>query len=142
MGAAFLVKITILPALCCLGLYSFAALLSRPSDALQRHSAFYLSFLRVLAVVCLVYHLTTGDWLFQFKSEVSDAYIAVGGARSSWWSRQLVFDLAPESIPSHWHLTYQEHGKRLPWRPSNLRVYLRFRMNGEASTRDQRFCDS
>jgi hypothetical protein len=55
--------------------------------------------------------------------EISDAYIAVGGARSSWWSRELVFDLAPESVPSHWHLTYQENGKRLPWRPSNLRVY-------------------
>ena len=55
--------------------------------------------------------------------DISDAYVAVGGSRSSWWSRQEVFDLAPESVPSHWHLAYQENGKRLPWRPSALRVY-------------------
>jgi hypothetical protein len=50
-------------------------------------------------------------------------YVAVGGARSFWWSRDEVVDVEPEARPPHWILTYEVSGRRLPWRPTNLRVY-------------------
>lgn len=56
-------------------------------------------------------------------TDVEGGYIAVGGARSFWWSRELVLDVEPEAVPRHWILTYEVAGRKRPWRPSNLRVY-------------------
>ena len=55
--------------------------------------------------------------------DVQQAYVAVGGARSFWWSRDEVLDVAPEEVPPHWILTYEVATRKRPWRPSNLRVY-------------------
>jgi hypothetical protein len=76
MVAAFLVKITILPALVALGLYSLIAVGTRGWTAGARHAAFYLTFAAGLAVICLGYYLKTGDPLWQFRSELAyyDAY--------------------------------------------------------------------
>lgn len=52
-----------------------------------------------------------------------DSYVAVGGARSFWWSRDLVFDVPPQRVPANWVLAYEVPGRRMPWRPTNLRVY-------------------
>ena len=57
------------------------------------------------------------------QNDLRDCYVAVGGARSFWWSRDEVFDITPEA-PPHWILTYQVPGAIRPWRPSNLRVYF------------------
>jgi uncharacterized membrane protein YhaH (DUF805 family) len=56
-------------------------------------------------------------------AELRDCYVAVGGARSFWWSRDRVFDITAQA-PPHWTLTYQVSGKVRPWRPSSLRVYF------------------
>jgi 4-amino-4-deoxy-L-arabinose transferase-like glycosyltransferase len=56
-------------------------------------------------------------------AELSDCYVAIGGARSFWWSRGLVVDLPPDAIPAHWVLAYEVAGQQRPWRPTNLRVY-------------------
>ena len=53
----------------------------------------------------------------------ADSYVAVGGARSFWWSRGLVFDVDVSEVPRHWVLAYEVPGLKVPWRPSNLRVY-------------------
>jgi 4-amino-4-deoxy-L-arabinose transferase-like glycosyltransferase len=50
-------------------------------------------------------------------------YVAVGGARSFWWSRDEVLDVEAGVRPPHWILTYEVPGRPFPWRPSNLRVY-------------------
>ncbi|MPZ20806.1 MAG: hypothetical protein GEV06_23285 [Luteitalea sp.] len=57
------------------------------------------------------------------QADLRGCYVAVGGARSFWWSRDMVFDVAPEMLPPHWVLTYEVAGRKLPWRRSNLRVY-------------------
>jgi hypothetical protein len=56
-------------------------------------------------------------------AELSDCYVAAGGARSFWWSRTFVVDLDPETVPAHWIKTYEVPARKRPWRPSNLRVY-------------------
>jgi hypothetical protein len=56
-------------------------------------------------------------------SELRNCYIAAGGARSFWWSRDQVFDITAEP-PPHWILTYQVSAPIRPWRPSALRVYF------------------
>jgi hypothetical protein len=70
MLAAFLVKISLLPVVCAIALYSFIALRTRPAVVLQRHSLFYLTLLAGLCCVCLAYYVKTGDFFWQFKSEV------------------------------------------------------------------------
>jgi hypothetical protein len=57
------------------------------------------------------------------RMELRDCYVAVGGARSFWWSRDEVLDIAAETRPPHWVLAYEVPGRPAPWRPSNLRVY-------------------
>ena len=57
------------------------------------------------------------------QMDVQQAYVAVGGARSFWWSRDEVLDIAPEELPPHWILTSEFAARKRPWRPSNLRVY-------------------
>jgi 4-amino-4-deoxy-L-arabinose transferase-like glycosyltransferase len=57
------------------------------------------------------------------QNDLHDCYVAVGGARSFWWTRDLIFDILPEA-PPHWILTYQVPGAIRPWRLSNLRVYF------------------
>lgn len=52
-----------------------------------------------------------------------DSYVVVGGARSAWWDHGLVFDVRPENVPTNWVLTYVVPGLRVPWRPTDLRVY-------------------
>ena len=69
MTAAFLVKITMFPALCALGLYTLAALRRRPGAVLSRQAPFYLTFLAGLAAICLTYYVLKGDPLWQFKAE-------------------------------------------------------------------------
>jgi 4-amino-4-deoxy-L-arabinose transferase-like glycosyltransferase len=56
-------------------------------------------------------------------TELRNCYIAAGGARSFWWSRDQVFDIAAEP-PPHWILTYQVPAPIRPWRASTLRVYF------------------
>lgn len=56
------------------------------------------------------------------RMELRNCYVAVGGARSFWWSRDEVIDLL-RGAPPHWVLAYEVAGRPLPWRPSNLRVY-------------------
>lgn len=60
---------------------------------------------------------------FHESLESRESYVAVGGARPMWWTREQVLDLAWERVPSHWVLTYEVNGAPRPWRPSNLRVY-------------------
>jgi len=55
--------------------------------------------------------------------DVSRAYVAVGGARSFWWSRAEVIETPSGWQPEHWVLAYQVAGRPTPWRPSHLRVY-------------------
>jgi hypothetical protein len=76
MVAAFLVKITILPALAALGVYTSIAWGTRGWTVGARHAAFYLTFAAGLAAICLAYYLKTGDPLWQFRSELAyyDAY--------------------------------------------------------------------
>ena len=57
------------------------------------------------------------------RRELRDCYVAVGGARSFWWSRDEVLDVPHDAAPPHWVLAYEVPGRPLPWRPSNLRVY-------------------
>jgi 4-amino-4-deoxy-L-arabinose transferase-like glycosyltransferase len=52
-----------------------------------------------------------------------DSYVAIGGARSFWWSNTLTFDVRDENVPAPWVLTYRVSGRRAPWRRSDLRVY-------------------
>jgi hypothetical protein len=56
-------------------------------------------------------------------SDLRQCYVAVGGARSFWWSRTEIADVDPASVPPHWILTYEVSGRPRPWRPSTLRVY-------------------
>jgi 4-amino-4-deoxy-L-arabinose transferase-like glycosyltransferase len=62
-----------------------------------------------------------------------DSYVAVGGARSFWWARDLVFDVRPEDVPPHWVLAYEVAGRQVPWRPSDLRVYYVGALSPDAS---------
>ena len=57
------------------------------------------------------------------QQPLEGAYVAVGGARGFWWSRDLVFDPPPGEIPAHWVLAYTAPGRKVPWRPSELRVF-------------------
>ena len=57
------------------------------------------------------------------RAELRDCYAAVGGARSFWWSRDEVLDVPHDAVPPHWVLAYEVPGRRMPWRPSNLRIY-------------------
>jgi hypothetical protein len=52
-----------------------------------------------------------------------NCYVAVGGARSFWWSPDVAFDITDEA-PPHWTLAYLLPGPIRPWRRSNLRVYF------------------
>jgi hypothetical protein len=56
-------------------------------------------------------------------SHSHDGYIAVGGARSFWWSPSLIFDVPPNLVPTHWILAWELPAASTPWRRSNLRVY-------------------
>jgi hypothetical protein len=56
-------------------------------------------------------------------NELRNCYIAAGGARSFWWSRDQVFDITAPA-PPHWILTYQVPAPIRPWRASTLRVYF------------------
>jgi hypothetical protein len=56
-------------------------------------------------------------------SDLRQCYVAVGGARSFWWSRTEIADVDPATVPPHWILTYEVSGRPRPWRPSTLRVY-------------------
>jgi 4-amino-4-deoxy-L-arabinose transferase-like glycosyltransferase len=68
MVAAFLVKITFLPALLALALYTlFKA--AREPGAIARHATFYVAFAAGMACVCAVYYVRKGDFLWQFRSE-------------------------------------------------------------------------
>jgi hypothetical protein len=53
----------------------------------------------------------------------ADSYIAIGGARSFWWSSEMISDIDPAQVPPNWVLAYAAEGRRAPWRRSNLRVY-------------------
>lgn len=55
--------------------------------------------------------------------DLRQCYVAVGGARSFWWSRTEIADVDPATVPPHWILTYEVPGRPRPWRPSTLRVY-------------------
>lgn len=84
MILAFLIKISILPALGMLALYSFTTLLQHRWVNLTRQYVFYFSFLLFLFGVCLVYYHATGDLLWQFKSElyfykINPAYSTAAG---------------------------------------------------------------
>jgi 4-amino-4-deoxy-L-arabinose transferase-like glycosyltransferase len=57
------------------------------------------------------------------RMELRNCYVAVGGARSFWWSRDEVIDITREAAPPYWVLAYEVAGRPFPWRPSNLRVY-------------------
>lgn len=65
--------------------------------------------------------------------QVSDAYVAVGGARSFWWAHDQVFDVRADAPPGHWLLTYQVPGEPRPWRRSTLRVYYAAGPDGNAT---------
>jgi hypothetical protein len=56
-------------------------------------------------------------------SDLRQCYVAVGGARSFWWSRAEIADVDPATVPPHWILTYEVPGRARPWRLSTLRVY-------------------
>jgi hypothetical protein len=64
--------------------------------------------------------------------ELRECYVAVGGARSFWWSRDLVFDPDEKDLPRNWTPAYEVSGQKRPWRPSNLRVYYAASPNKEA----------
>jgi 4-amino-4-deoxy-L-arabinose transferase-like glycosyltransferase len=55
--------------------------------------------------------------------DVRNCYIAVGGARSFWWSGDQVFDIMAQA-PPHWIRTYTLPGPIRPWRRSSLRVFF------------------
>jgi hypothetical protein len=76
LTCAFLVKMTILPALAALVLYSIATLRARSATVLRGHMMFYAALLAGLACICFVYYVKTGDPLWQFRSELQyyDAY--------------------------------------------------------------------
>jgi PA14 domain len=57
------------------------------------------------------------------QSDLRQCYVAVGGARSFWWSRTEIADVDPATVPPHWILTYEAPGRMRPWRSSRLRVY-------------------
>jgi 4-amino-4-deoxy-L-arabinose transferase-like glycosyltransferase len=69
MVAAFLTKITMLPALVALGIYSLARLRSAGAAVVRAHSPFYATFLAGMILVCLVYYLKAGDPFWQFRAE-------------------------------------------------------------------------
>jgi 4-amino-4-deoxy-L-arabinose transferase-like glycosyltransferase len=69
--------------------------------------------------VPLALELVTADR----QSNLHDCYVAIGGARSSWWAQDMVFDVPQEHLPPNWILAYEVTGEKRPWRPSNLRVY-------------------
>jgi hypothetical protein len=54
--------------------------------------------------------------------DFAGGYIAVGGARSFWWSREFTLRMSGD-VPRDWVLTYEVPGTRRPWRDSPLRVY-------------------
>ena len=56
-------------------------------------------------------------------SDLRHSYVAVGGARSFWWSPAEIADVDPSTVPPHWILTYEAPGRPRPWRLSPLRVY-------------------
>jgi 4-amino-4-deoxy-L-arabinose transferase-like glycosyltransferase len=55
--------------------------------------------------------------------DVRNCYIAVGGARSFWWSGDRVFDIIAPA-PPHWIPTYTIAAPIRPWRRSPLRVFF------------------
>jgi hypothetical protein len=55
--------------------------------------------------------------------DIQRCYVAVGGSRSFWWSREEVLDIPSADVPPHWVLAYQVPARLAPWRPTNLRVY-------------------
>ena len=69
--------------------------------------------------VSLTLELVTADRQLSLR----DCYVAIGGARSFWWARDIVFDVPQEQLPPNWILAYEVAGQKRPWRPSNLRVY-------------------
>jgi 4-amino-4-deoxy-L-arabinose transferase-like glycosyltransferase len=69
MLAAFLVKISFVPVVSAIALYSVVVLCRRPEAVLSRHTVFYATLLLGGFCVCLAYYLKTGDLLWQFKSE-------------------------------------------------------------------------
>src|SRR5262245_26197551 len=70
MVAAFLVKITILPVLLALGLFS-AIVSIRDRAIIRRHLVFYGTFALGFACICAVYYVKKGDLLWQFRSELT-----------------------------------------------------------------------
>ena len=56
-------------------------------------------------------------------SDLRHCYVAVGGARSFWWSPAEIADVEPTMVPPHWILTYEVARRPRPWRSSTLRVY-------------------
>jgi len=55
--------------------------------------------------------------------ELGDCYVALGGARSFWWSHDEVVDITDDRVPTDWRLVYRLPWRKQPWRLSALRVY-------------------
>lgn len=114
MLAAFLVKITILPALALAGLVALAAFRRRPRETIARHGVFFAAFFVGLTGVAAVYFLRTGDLFWQFKSELfyyqahkPDWYLAgrIDYASMMWQYPRSLFWLSGDQA-----FRYLEHG--------------------------------
>src|SRR5262249_23246274 len=67
--------------------------------------------------------IETAQFQSVMDSDLRQCYVAVGGARSFWWSRSEIADVDSATVPPHWILTYEAPGRPRPWRLSTLRVY-------------------